>query len=362
MKAKHFVLYVLLFLITSVSTYSNSDFAGEIVVVITDNSTRQIDLNAVGIVWGDHTTNYAITNSYNSYSTTYSSAAYDFCESQDNDLPVVGYGLYKITIDTAYFIYVDERDCDWNNRTLYSDPDITFNFDPSSHTWTAYGSGYNGSVGSGSTFNIWTLKTSPQTPATSTFQPTDPSGLSITNVGGHPSLTWSASSDPSSAKYHVYRNGTQITSSALTSPDYVDDDIDMGSHPPTFAYKVRAVSGDGTTSSSVNYTNEVTVHGIEVEKKPGVAIEVPLENKLDQNYPNPFNPATTISYQILKDGRVTIKVFDAIGREVTTLVDEFKPSGQYSIKFDASRLSSGIYIYSVKSGDYNAVKKMALIK
>ncbi|MGA7161799.1 MAG: T9SS type A sorting domain-containing protein [Bacteroidota bacterium] len=80
------------------------------------------------------------------------------------------------------------------------------------------------------------------------------------------------------------------------------------------------------------------------------------------NYPNPFNPATTISYQIPKDGRVTIKIFDAIGREVTTLVDEFKPAGRYTVQFNASRLSSGIYFYSIRSGDYNAVKKMSLIK
>jgi hypothetical protein len=83
---------------------------------------------------------------------------------------------------------------------------------------------------------------------------------------------------------------------------------------------------------------------------------------LGQNYPNPFNPATTISYQVPKDGRVTIKIFDAIGREVTTLVDEFKPSGRYSVKFDASHLSSGIYFYSIRSADYTAVKKMSLIK
>jgi len=80
------------------------------------------------------------------------------------------------------------------------------------------------------------------------------------------------------------------------------------------------------------------------------------------NYPNPFNPTTTIAYQLPKDGRVTIKIFDAIGREVVTLVDEFKPSGIYSVQFDASHLASGIYFYSLKSGDYNAVKKMSLIK
>jgi hypothetical protein len=87
-----------------------------------------------------------------------------------------------------------------------------------------------------------------------------------------------------------------------------------------------------------------------------------INNGLIQNYPNPFNPTTTISYQIPKDGRVTIKIFDIIGREVTTLVDEYKPSGRYSVQFDASRLASGIYFYSIRSGNYNAVKKMSLIK
>jgi hypothetical protein len=81
-----------------------------------------------------------------------------------------------------------------------------------------------------------------------------------------------------------------------------------------------------------------------------------------ENYPNPFNPTTTIAYQLPKDGRVTIKIFDAIGREVTTLVDEFKPSGRYSVQFDASHFSSGIYFYSLRSGSFNVVKKMSLIK
>jgi hypothetical protein len=88
----------------------------------------------------------------------------------------------------------------------------------------------------------------------------------------------------------------------------------------------------------------------------------PTSYALEQNFPNPFNPSTTINYQIPKDGRVTIKVFDTIGREISTLVDEFKPAGQYSVKFDASRLSSGIYFYSLRSGSFNVVKKMSLIK
>lgn len=83
---------------------------------------------------------------------------------------------------------------------------------------------------------------------------------------------------------------------------------------------------------------------------------------LDQNFPNPFNPTTTISYQLPKASHVTIKVYDMIGREVATLVNEDKEQGRYTALFDASHLSSGIYIYSIKSGDYTAVKKMSLIK
>jgi hypothetical protein len=115
--------------------------------------------------------------------------------------------------------------------------------------------------------------------------------------------------------------------------------------------------------------NEFFTNGKSVDLAKSMKEEISLnigetitDYALDQNYPNPFNPTTTIAYQIPNDGRVTIKIFDVTGREVTTLVDEFKPSGQYSVKFDASRLSSGIYFYSIRSGDYNAVKKMSLIK
>ena len=94
-----------------------------------------------------------------------------------------------------------------------------------------------------------------------------------------------------------------------------------------------------------------------VENANGPVTEYGIEN-----YPNPFNPTTTIAYQLPKDGKVTIKIFDALGRGIKTLVDEFKSSGQYSVQFDASRLASGIYFYSIRSGNYNAVKKMLLLK
>jgi hypothetical protein len=83
---------------------------------------------------------------------------------------------------------------------------------------------------------------------------------------------------------------------------------------------------------------------------------------LGQNYPNPFNPATVISYQLAVSSHVTLKVYDILGREVTTLVDENKSAGSYLVKFDGSRCASGIYFYRMESLSFSAVKKFVLMK
>ncbi|KAB2920895.1 MAG: T9SS type A sorting domain-containing protein, partial [Bacteroidetes bacterium] len=89
---------------------------------------------------------------------------------------------------------------------------------------------------------------------------------------------------------------------------------------------------------------------------------LPTEYSLEQNYPNPFNPTTTISFALPQDGLTTLKVYDALGREVAELVNEFKPTGRYTASFDASRLSSGVYVYRLVSDKYSAVKKMLMLK
>jgi|GEM_PF-2777245 len=84
--------------------------------------------------------------------------------------------------------------------------------------------------------------------------------------------------------------------------------------------------------------------------------------ELFQNYPNPFNPNTTMSYQLPVASHVAIKVYDLLGREVAALVDGEKIAGSYDIKFDGSKLSSGIYFYTLKTGSFFSVKKMILLK
>jgi hypothetical protein len=97
-------------------------------------------------------------------------------------------------------------------------------------------------------------------------------------------------------------------------------------------------------------------------------IILPKETKLYDNYPNPFNPSTIINYSLKDAGRVSIKVYDILGSEVATLVNETKPAGTYQVEFNASQLPSGVYIYrmsvgsSGKTGGYTASKKMLLVK
>lgn len=89
---------------------------------------------------------------------------------------------------------------------------------------------------------------------------------------------------------------------------------------------------------------------------------IPTENKLYDNYPNPFNPNTIIKYSLKDDGKVSLKIFNTLGEEVRTLVNEIKPAGNYEVEFNVSDLSSGVYIYQLKSGDFVSSKKMLLIK
>jgi hypothetical protein len=83
---------------------------------------------------------------------------------------------------------------------------------------------------------------------------------------------------------------------------------------------------------------------------------------LSQNYPNPFNPSTQIEYSIAKPGLVSVKVFDILGREVASLVNEQKSAGTYTVNFNAQNLSTGVYIYRIESGSFHASKKMIFIK
>jgi len=89
---------------------------------------------------------------------------------------------------------------------------------------------------------------------------------------------------------------------------------------------------------------------------------LPLEYSLAQNYPNPFNPSTTIEYSIPQGGFITLRVFNILGMEVANLVNGQVDAGKHKIEFDASGFNSGVYFYTLESGNFTKTKKMILIK
>ncbi len=114
------------------------------------------------------------------------------------------------------------------------------------------------------------------------------------------------------------------------------------------SYRLKQIDRDGKFEYS--QTVEVT------------AASAPKEFALEQNYPNPFNPTTEISYQLSANGFTSLKIYDAIGREVATLVNEVKEAGTYSVQFDGSRLSSGVYFCRMSAAAFTSVTKMTILK
>lgn len=170
------------------------------------------------------------------------------------------------------------------------------------------------------------------------------STLSETNNSGFEIERTSAANESWSGIGYIKGKGTTSSQN-----DYLFEDKNLNSG--TFRYRLKQIDYNG------NYEF--------YELNNEVVIGTPDKFSLSQNYPNPFNPTTKIDYSLPKDGFASITVFDNAGREVSKLVNEFKTSGYYTINFNGSSLSSGIYFYKleVKGLDnFVQVKKMMLIK
>lgn len=119
-------------------------------------------------------------------------------------------------------------------------------------------------------------------------------------------------------------------------------------------YNITTYDGNGYSIPEGRFESSLSVDD--------EANEFPYDYILSQNYPNPFNPITVIAYQVLVGGKVTLKVYDVLGNEITTLVNEEKSAGNYQITFNASYLSSGVYFYRLFFGDKSTTKSMILLK
>jgi hypothetical protein len=138
------------------------------------------------------------------------------------------------------------------------------------------------------------------------------------------------------------------------------------------------VEGNGTSTEPISYSfndknlesgsykyrlKQIDFNGsFELSKTVEIKISSPIEFALFQNYPNPFNPTTSIKYTVGSRRFVTLKVYNLLGKEVASLVNEYIEAGSYEINFSASNLSSGIYLYKLQAGDFTQTRKMTLVK
>jgi len=200
--------------------------------------------------------------------------------------------------------------------------------------------------------------------------PLAPTNLTVSvSANNHPLLSWTKNNEADIQNYKVYKYvisefGWQYYGTVTTNSfEDVNESYPVkgGSglvHP--VQYKVTAVDFHPYESLPSN-TVVTNVSGALMEKHNSGELK-PSEYSLDQNYPNPFNPSTKISYSIKEEGLVTLKVYDILGKEIATLVNENKPAGIYEVEFNASTLPSAMYIYKIQSGGFSEVKKMLLTK
>ncbi|MBK7631992.1 MAG: T9SS type A sorting domain-containing protein [Ignavibacteriales bacterium] len=152
------------------------------------------------------------------------------------------------------------------------------------------------------------------------------------------------------------------------------DDIYTSPSPPFYrrviSYSFITKSGASIDVTAIDTTAPnngiISTEGVTWRNVGPVSVEnqelIPTKFYLSQNYPNPFNPNTIIQYAIGSREFVQLKVYDVLGIEVATLVNEEKPAGNYEINFNASQLSSGIYFYKLQAGSFVKIKKLILIK
>ncbi len=119
---------------------------------------------------------------------------------------------------------------------------------------------------------------------------------------------------------------------------------------------------DGPNSYTTNTPLAIDVDNGGVTSVNEISSTVPSEYSLEQNYPNPFNPSTTINFSISTSEFVTMKIYNSLGQEVSTVVNEFLNAGSYEVNFNAENLVSGMYIYKITAGSFTSTKKMLLLK
>jgi len=256
-------------------------------------------------------------------------------------------------------LYVPTTQAGWNNSLYISGSKIWFG---TNAAFIMYSSD-NGAT--------WGQQTTPATNSYIIWFNNDNVGLSggtslyvTTNGGG----TWSSLTSPVATSVSgITGSGTEWWVTPMSTPVYYSSNnganwtTQYTAPAGSFYHLTKARTGN--TIWGVRSNGGISRYGSPLTGvTPIVTTNVPENYTLSQNYPNPFNPITRINFSISRNGFVTLKIYDVLGREITTLVNEVKNAGNYIVDFNASNLSSGVYFYKLEVNGFADVKKMTLVK
>ncbi len=184
--------------------------------------------------------------------------------------------------------------------------------------------------------------------------PVELTSLNIDNKSNNVILSWTTATETNNKGFEIERKSKEnwekiafVEGKGSTTETQSYQFIDKDLKPAKYQYRLKQIDFDGTVSYSSIIEGEVAA-----------ADKVDLS----QNYPNPFNPVTVINYQLPVNSFVTLKIYDVLGNEIKTIVNENQEAGTYKIDFDGSSLTSGMYIYKLTANGFTSTKKMMLLK
>lgn len=180
--------------------------------------------------------------------------------------------------------------------------------------------------------------------------PVELSSFTASTIGNNIILTWVTATELNNYGFELFRNGNHITfvkgkGTTTEKQEYIYEDSNL--KPSIYLYRLEQIDFDGTRTVS----SELMVH-----------LVLPEIFNLEQNYPNPFNPTTTIGWQTPIGCWQSLKIYDVLGNEVATLVDEYKSAGSYTYDWKPTGLTSGVYFYRLNAGNFVQTKKMLFLR
>jgi hypothetical protein len=186
--------------------------------------------------------------------------------------------------------------------------------------------------------------------------------FALKSEGNGTRLTWTTISEINNFGFEVERSldgmtfrsiaGSFVRGSGTTNASHTYSYVDT-SPSGTVSYRLKQTDLDGTVDYSEPVLPTMTT---------GVADTWPTTFGLEQNYPNPFNPTTVIRYQVARGAIVTLRAYDLLGREVATLVNEFKTPGAYEVRFSSEGMASGMYLYRLQAGSFTGTHTMVVMR